>query len=70
MFLKVYAFLVIILEFIYHVMSISAIQQSDPLRIYIHSFSHVILHHVPSQTTGLVPCAIQQDLIAYLFQMQ
>ena len=37
--------------------------------IYIHSFSHIILHHVPSiQGQDRVPCAIQQDLIAYPLQ--
>ena len=43
----------------YNVLSISALQQCDPVIcmsfIYIythtHSFSHIILHHVPSQVT-------------------
>ena len=45
----------------------STVQQSHPvIHIYIHSFSHVILHHVPLQITGyIVSCAIQQELIAY-----
>ena len=38
--------------------------QTHNLSVYIHSFSHIILHHVPSQVI-IVPCAIQQDLIAY-----
>ena len=33
--------------------------------IYIHSSTHVILHHVPSQVTS----AVQQDLMAYPLQM-
>ena len=45
-------------------MSISTVQQSDPV-IYIFSFSHIILHHVPSQMT-----VIQQDLIPHPLQMQ
>ena len=38
--------------------------------IYIF-FSHIILHHVPLQVTRyiIVPCALQQDLIAYPLQM-
>ena len=36
---------------------------------YTHSFSHIILHYIPSQVI-IVPSAIQQDLIAYPFQMQ
>ena len=52
----------------------STVQQSDPVahtqtHVYTHSFSHVILHHAPSQVTR-VPSAIQQDLIVYPFQMQ
>ena len=34
---------------IYNVLAISAIQQNDPVNIYIHSFSHIIFHHVPLQ---------------------
>ena len=37
--------------------------------IHIHFFSLIILHHVPSQVI-IVPCAIQQDLIAHAPQMQ
>ena len=41
------------------------------LHINIHSFTHIILHHVPSQVIRyIVPCAIEQDLIAYPLQMQ
>ena len=30
----------------------STVQQNDPVtHTYIHSFSHIILHHVPSQVT-------------------
>ena len=37
---------------IYNVLSISAVQQGDPvMHRYRHSFSHIILHHVPSQVT-------------------
>ena len=35
---------------IYRVLSVSIVQQSDPvIHIYLHSFSHIILHRVPSQ---------------------
>ena len=37
--------------------------------IYMHSFSHIIFHYVPSQMIR-VPYAIQQDLIAYLLDIQ
>ena len=38
--------------------------------IYTHSFSHIILHHVLLQVIRyIVPCAIQQDLIAHPLQM-
>ena len=38
-----------LLQWIYSVLSIFAVQQNDPLiHIYIHSFSHLIRHHVPS----------------------
>ena len=40
------------LQLIYSVLSISTVQQSDPvIHIYIRSFSYIILHHVPSQGT-------------------
>ena len=40
-----------LLELIYNVLIISAVQQSDPV-IHIHnSFSHIIFDHVPSQVT-------------------
>ena len=52
---------------IYSVLSISTVQQNDSLYIYIYGFFHIILHHIPSQ--AVVPCAMQQDLIAYPFQM-
>ena len=63
-------------------MSISVVQQSDPdihiyiyiytyIYIYAYSFSHIILHHVPLQVIRyIVPCAIQQDLIAHPCQKQ
>ena len=38
--------------------------------VCVYNFSHIILLHVPSQVTDIVACAIQQDLIAYLLQMQ
>ena len=39
--------------------------------IYIYSFYHSILPHVPSQVvSNIVPCAIQQELIAHPLQMQ
>ena len=42
-----------LLYLIYNVLSISAVQQSDPvIHTYMHSFSHIILHQVPSQVTG------------------
>ena len=35
---------------IYNVLSISAVQQSDPfIHLYTFFFFHIILHHVPSQ---------------------
>ena len=38
------------LRLIYHVVPISAVQQSDPgIHIHIQSFSHIIFHHVLSQ---------------------
>ena len=38
---------------------------------HIYSFSHIIFCHVPSQVIiYIVPCVIQQNLIAYLLQMQ
>ena len=39
------------LSLIYSVLPISTVQQSDPV-IYVHSFPHIILHHVPSQVAG------------------
>ena len=39
--------------------------------IYIHSFSHIILHHLPLQVIRYTaPCAIQQNSIACLLHMQ
>ena len=32
---------------------------------YIHSFSHIILHQVPSQWLAILPRAMQQDFLAY-----
>ena len=43
-------FLFFLLQLIYSVLSISTVQESDPV-IYTHSFSHIIFHHVPSQVT-------------------
>ena len=40
------------------------------LYIHGHSFSHIILCHVPSQVIWRSPCAIQQDPIAYPLQKQ
>ena len=41
----------------------SPVQQSDPVtHTCKHSFSHVLLHH---EWLDVVPCAIQQDLIAW-----
>ena len=41
---------------IYNVLSISAIQQSGPVRCTIYIlFSHVTIHHVPSQVTRCIP---------------
>ena len=37
---------------------------------HTHSFSHMILHHAPSQVLDVVSSAVQQDLIAYPFQRQ
>ena len=63
-----------------HYFSISAVHQNDPVfliyiytHIYIyidtHSFSHIILQHVPSQVTRyIVPYTIQQDIIVYPLQ--
>ena len=47
------------------------VQQNDPItNTSGHSSSHIILHHAPSQVTRYSCPAIQQDLIAYPFQMQ
>ena len=60
-----------LLQLIYNILPISAIQQSVPvIHMYKHSFSHIILHHVPSKCLHIVPCAIQQKLIAYPLQTQ
>ena len=40
------------------------------LYMYMHSFFHNIIYHVPSQVIDIVPFAIQWDLIAYPFQKQ
>ena len=41
---------IFLLCLIYSILSISAVQQSDPVtHTYIHSFSYIILHYVPSQ---------------------
>ena len=52
-------------------LSISAVQQSDPVTyIYIiHSYrplSSIMFHH---KGLDIVPCVIQQDLIAYLLKI-
>ena len=60
-------------------LSVSTVQQNDPdiciyiytyIYIYTHicSFSHIILHHVPSQVARYSPCA--NSLIAYPLQRQ
>ena len=54
---------------IYNVLPISAVQQSDLttyfMCIHTHTHTHSFSHYPPSYsiTSGLVPCAIQQDLI-------
>ena len=49
-------FLVIKVWLIYNVVPIFAVQQIEPvIHIYIHSFSHIILHYVLSQETGHNP---------------
>ena len=35
---------------------------------YVHSFSHIILHHVPPQVTRYSPLCHTSGLIAYPFQ--
>ena len=50
---------------IYNVLSISAIQQSDlslSLAIYIYIKSSIMFCH---KWLDIVPCAVQQNLIAY-----
>ena len=47
---KLLFFKFFLLQLIYNVLSISDVQQSDPV-LYIHSFSHIILHQVPSQVS-------------------
>ena len=39
------------------------------LCIYTHSFSHIILHQVPSQVMGYSSLRYKQDLLAYPLQM-
>ena len=41
---------------------------NKPRIIYIYSSSHTVFHH--RKRLDIVPCAIQQDLIAYPLQMQ
>ena len=63
-----------LLQLIYNVLSISAIQQSDPV-IYIYIYTHILFltlssimfHH---KWLDIVLCAVQQDLIAYPLRMQ
>ena len=68
-------FKIFLLQLIYNVLSISAVQQSDPV-IYIYIFfSHYLFLTLSStmahqKCLDIVPCAIQQDLIAHPFQMQ
>ena len=54
------------------VLSISAVQQSDPVYVYTHTFfflmlSSIMFHH---KCLDIVPCAVQQDFIAYQLQVQ
>ena len=56
LFLKIFLFF--LLWLIYNVLSIFAVQQSDPIMcvcvcvcVCMHSFSDIILHHVASQAT-------------------
>ena len=59
-------FLSFLLYLSYNVLSISAVQKSDPvyiyiyivIRRYIHSFSHIILHRVPLSSG--IPIVAQQ----------
>ena len=73
-------FLVFPLDLIYSVLSISTVQQRDPvihIYIYIYIYGHIdslflplssiLLHH---KWLDIVPRAAQQDLIAYPFQRQ
>ena len=85
-FIYIFRFLFFLLEFIYIVLLISTVHQSDSvihtdtcvniceyvythIHLCLYSFYHIIFYHVSSQVTK-VPCAIQQDLIAYPLQMQ
>ena len=62
------------LQFIYNILSISAVQQSNPviytyIYMYLCSFSYIIIHHNAQWQVIIVLYAIQQDLIAYPFKM-
>ena len=63
-------FLKNLLYLIYNVLSISAVQQSDSVIFFTHILLillSIMFHH---KWLDRVPCAIQQDFIAYLLQMQ
>ena len=64
----------ILLQLFYSVLSISPYSKVTQSYVCVHSFSHVILHHVPSQMTRYaVPItgySSQQDPITYPLQMQ
>ena len=61
---------------IYNVVPISAVQQNDSVTCiyidrYIHTFFFMFFSiMVYPRRLGIGPCAMQQDLIAYLLQMQ
>ena len=64
-----------LLQLIYHVLSISAVQQSDSV-LYTHTYTHthilfLILSSIMFYHKRLrsVACAVQQDLIPYPFYM-
>ena len=51
-------------------MPVTAVQQSDPVKhtyILFLISSSIVLHH---EGLDIVPFAVQQDLFAYLLQMQ
>ena len=63
-------FLFFLLQLICNVLSIYAVQKYIFCTVvHMYIFSHIILHHVSSRVT-IVPCAIEQNLIAYPLQMQ